>query len=379
MVESQLVLKSTAVDKIQTDLLLSAAAAIVDSHHDKRDIGMRLCTLLLVPHIKPTGDERIWATLGDFLQRHSCESDTEAKQLLELVNLLLSKKNNVILNGCQDIILGRHNTYLKDLNFAGATMWLLRGLEVEQQLYGMEWKVLLASGMFGKLLVKNCLEISRGLLEELLKAASVIPGGNENADELGRYYAFASETVEAVEQDDLSESAMGILEVRALSDLLEIANAMTESDQKVATKITAFLDGVGADTIVMPNAHPSFRKNIFRLAFLILERDEARFRAGKAADFQPCFDQTGVRVLMSCYMKLKALGPKDSGFDDQRSIHLALNNGLKRAFVAENAKRKKKFTKVAKESPNVQLRLSHLLSPEDQERVIAKALGDLSY
>uniref|UniRef100_A0A7S1GJW5 Nuclear pore complex protein Nup85 n=1 Tax=Cyclophora tenuis TaxID=216820 RepID=A0A7S1GJW5_CYCTE len=351
-----------------------------------------MSTLLLVPHVTPGGDERLWAALGESLGRHAPETDTEAKILLELVKPLVVQKNTYVWEGCHGLILARHQAYLKDHNFAGAAVWLLRGLEIDKAMYWTNdgergrWETLLACGSFARLLCRYCLKISLGLLSGLRN----LPEDGVDKEVFVQSHFMASETVKAVRQDELSDSVANVREFKTLCDFVDIANSRKQknSDHKIAAKVVSCLeetpDSDDKNAVVLSQCHPTFWKDLFLIAVEILQRDQVRFGGGKKANFQSCFDARGIRVLMTTYLKLQLRNDIHNAVIgeniDKNAVNLALSTGLATAFVTENAKRKSHKTTssfVDHERKDTPLHLSDTLSPSEQDRLISRALGDL--
>ena len=169
---------------IQTELLLSASEAILSSlSSSEPDLGVRLSTKLLLPYVKPNGDVRITATLGETLTRYGPSADSEAKVLLGLCHDLVGRKSRRVLDGCISMIMYRYQHYLSDQRPGGAVYWLLEGIELEALMFATTdgrrhenaWQTALASGVCGTLLCSTCDTVSQSLLRGL--------ASDEEADE----------------------------------------------------------------------------------------------------------------------------------------------------------------------------------------------------
>lgn len=382
---------------LSTELLLNASFAVRSSlaAEGQHDIGTRLAVRLLLPHVKPDGDVRITATLVDTIEHHSPQTDAEANTLLSLCRQLVERKNVRVLDACVSIALSRYRHFLRDQRPGGAVHWLSRGMELESLVLCNgkrrtgSWQNSLSVGVCYRLLVVYCTEVAQSLLRGLL-------GEEENAS---LFYASAEEMI-ASAQDESSDLAPYIPAVKVLEHVVTIATAIAaeqkqffeqENDEEkeeessphaiVATNIVACLeeraseeDG-GAVTTLAPI---SLHWDLLRLAKLVLDRNALMAEElGNNDDFEAkqqvaAFDVRGIQVLMERFTvaiacrDLMGLDDNNNESDDKNNndnntfspspptssslprdeivqMRVALADGLKRAFVAENATMKTSF------------------------------------
>ena len=430
-------------DSVVVRLLVSASEALLSSHSgDRRDVGVRLASLLLVPHVDPLKD-RIGALLGNILGHHWPVTDAEADVLLGLSRSLLEHQKNVlVLEGCSRLVLARHQSYLAEDNHAGAFVWVLRGLELEQSVYGKSIDRLLACGVFGPMLMKASLSASVELLNGLSRMLFAGADGSGGADadagvSLARSYKVANEMKQAFvsyntrQQNngnnngnngnnvtgsvgrsdgmdvmasmrgiegmtaDTTNPASQIREVVALVELMSIADALRNEDNRdrddvhrsVASAVVLCLDRVVvADGSVLSRCTACLVPQLFEIGVAILQEDASRLSKTGATDFDAYFDERGMEVLLSCFERLKCVDP--SRFDDEEKVsvvNLALVEGLKRAFISANSKRKRRTMGghgvvggvVVGDVESVALCDVYRLSRDGQDGVLALALGDM--
>lgn len=360
---------------IQTELLLSASEALLSSlSSSEPDLGVRLSTQLLLPFSKPNGDVRIIATLGKTLEHHGPSTDAEARVLLDLCRNLVARKSRRVLDGCVNLILFRYQYYLSQQNFGGAVHWLLKGIELECLLYATTdgrkveraWEIVNASGVFGTLLCSTCLTTAQSLL------AGLVEDGDENSS-VGQYYARAQEAVDSIQEDDPSQLAHKISEVKLLTLVCGIAHTVTDTagdgDSAIAKNIVSCLEergNVDDRGVVAPLAHYAMYLDLLSLGCRILNRDEAQSEAS--------FDVQGIRLLMATFVKLSS-GSKEP-LPNEMSTRLVLGKGLERAFVAENAKRQEyRMPKHHGQLGSAHSSKLSSYSHSDQEKIVQMMLG----
>lgn len=334
----------------QTELLLSASEALLSSLSSSEEgLGVRLSTELLLPFTKPSGDVRVVATLGETLERHGPSSNPEARALLELCRDLVARKSRRVLDGCVNLILYRYRHYLSNNNYAAATHWLLKGLELEVLFYATSpdgrrdekaWEIVNASGVFGTLLCSSCLTLSKSLLFDLV-------GTDEETTMAGLDFARVRDMVESMKVDDPSELAHKISDMRLLNLVFKMATAITEEkdDSIVASKIVECLQetkDMDNNGVIASVAHSALFRDLLWLAHNILKRDESRVNdseTGKQKSVSS-FDVQGIQVLQKTFIEVG----NGKGREDESTMRLALGKGLERAIVAENAKRQQSGT-----------------------------------
>ena len=307
-------------------------------------------------------------------KHHGPSTDAEARMLLDLCRGLVARKSRHVLDGCVNLILFRYQYYLSQQNFGGAVHWLLKGIELECLLFATTdgrkekraWEIVNASGVFGTLLCSTCLTTAKSLL------AGLVEDGEDNSS-VGQYYARAEQTVESIQEDDPSQLAHKISEVKLLALVRDIAHTITDTagngDSAIAKNIVSCLEesgNVDYHEVVAPLAHYAMYRDLLSLGCTILNRDEARSEAS--------FDVQGIRLLMTTFAKLSS-GSKEP-LSDEMSTRLVLGKGLERAFVAENAKRQE----YGLPKHHGQLGSAHSsklssYSHSDQEKIVQMMLG----
>jgi hypothetical protein len=344
LTDSQAMPIPEAEDSLQTELLLNASFAIRSSLAAEGlcDLGTRLSVRLLLPYVQLGGDEQITATVGETLEHHTPQSDAEARTLLSLCRGLVERKNVRVLDGCVSITLSRYRHYMEDQRPGGAVHWLLTGMELESLVLcdnsdsGL-WQRELESGVCYRILVTSCMETTRSLLIGLL--------GEEEGVSL--VYARAQEMVSAHKE---SKIASFVPAVKVLSHVVAMAEAIVErKDQSlVASNIVACLEEKANDeddAVVSSLARSSLHWDLLRLAHLTLDRHMERDGLDNKQVCSASFDVRGMQVLLERFTVIAASRDverlKPLSAEETSKMRLALGNGLMRAFVAENAKKKR--------------------------------------
>jgi len=337
--------ESTEIE-LETDLLLFAADAIVSSQSQARaDVGTRLAIALLLPHASPKGNLRVTAALAEILSHHKPETDADATLLLDLVRPLVAKKSIQVLDGCTNVVLSRYQHYHKMTG--GAAYWLLRGMELEREAYGV------ALGSCTRLLLTTCITTSDSLLSGLV-------GAHEN---VGTTFNNAKDMSMSIQED--AHDVSDIREVAVLFHVVELSKAIAEQqdDAFAATHISACLaDGIRSDGSVHVLAHPSMHWNLLQLASVILKKDEEKAP----------FDVLGMERLLQCLTEVTMTNAEEHILD-LPTMRLVFANGLMRALVMENAKRK---TSLPAASLGLGTLSSNLMScsPAEQEQIVENML-----
>jgi len=341
-----------------TEMLIGASSAIRSSLATEGyyDLGTRLAVRLLLPHIEIDSDLRITATLVDTLEHHSPKTDSEANLLLSLCRNLVERKNIRVLDGCASICLARHLFYIDKATPGGAVHWLLMGVDFESLVLcdgpkrSGDWQRALASGVCYRKLVAYFTETSRSLLKMLL--------GEEKGASL--FYARAQEMIAATKEEsesNITNLASFVPAVKVLENVLVIAGAIVErkDDSIVASSIVSCLEERPNDDDdgVVSSLARNLSWDLFRLAVLVLEKDAKRVEMQEGRDAInersiSSFDVRGMGVLLSVFTietKARELRTQDEALteverEDLQRTRQALAQGLKRAFVAENAMKK---------------------------------------
>lgn len=339
-------------DRIElcTDLLIDASSAIRSSlseeGHD--DLGTRLAVQLLLPHVSRIGsDVRITANLVNALEHHSPTTDAEATTLLTLCSTLVERKNIRVLDACSSICLARYSHYLREQRPGGAVHWLLTGMELEAKVLcngptqSGPWQRALSTGACYQKVVAYFSSTAQSLLKSL-------SGDQEGASLL---YVRAKEMT-----SDLDESMLAgfIPEVKVLKLVLTMAEAVVEgdNDEKVASSIVSCLEEKTNDEddgVVSSLANPCMHWDLLRLATAIVERDVTR--DSNSLSPVSSFDVRGIGVLFATLTILKescGIYKKDSwpaSAEDFRTASASFAEGLKRAYIVENAANKLMYAK----------------------------------
>mmetsp|Transcript_14323 Transcript_14323/g.22074 ORF Transcript_14323/g.22074 Transcript_14323/m.22074 type:complete len:742 (-) Transcript_14323:124-2349(-) len=348
-------------ENIQTDLLLDAADAILSSTTSS-GLGMRLATLLLVPHCSSKRDIRITATLAEALERFSPETDADAKLILDLVEpLVKEKKSRRILDGCVSMIVSRFRHH--ELHSAKLAMeWLIRGIKFENYIFqfdGKEEDEYCCSVCLG-LLIRQCLSTSNILLQLLLgKSKSCNPVAvAEMVNSLGDY---------------LNLDAVRLL-ISLNMIVISLISEETDSAVTIATEISKILQRNKGQCL----APPAMQWDLLLLALPILNSEQKRFEAGQAANFESAFDVTGIQAMMERFLHITTIqGHEEDKLKSVDEINEALAKGLMRAFITENARRKqdKSNTMKAKGKKILVSTQIESYSSDDQEKLVEQMLS----
>ena len=333
---------------------------------------------LLLPFAKPSADPSIVATLGQTLERYSPGSDEEAMVLIDLCRRLVERKSVLVLEGCVSMALSRHRMLLKDARPGGAVHWLLVGMEMEASLYAMEkdgdirnWQKVSGKSVCYRQLVIWCNQVTGAILTGVL----------EHKEGSGTAIQAAGLMMQELKKGPLEGFATNIPEVRTMELALGIYNAKAESDDwtAAATCIRQCLEeqpNKFDEGIVAPLAPKSMHWELVRLGLQLVEADEIRKETMRPAEYSPFFDVKGVQVLLE-QLAIIPLGLEVEGKDPLPAdlvgkMRRAFAKALMRAFVAENAKRKKIGMEDPEEEVVSRIRSVHLHkhSLQTQERVV---------
>ncbi|KAG7359741.1 Nup85 nucleoporin [Nitzschia inconspicua] len=330
-----------AASAIRSSFAAEAEDAAKDPHRpsDQRDLGSWLTVKLLLPYIKVGSSLTYTAALVDTLEHHSPQSDPEAEKLLLLCQKLVERKNVRVLDGCDSICLARYLHYKASGSPAGAIKWLIRGAELESLLFcGSQrtgaWQTLLHPGVCFRKLVVEFSETAQSMLKYLL--------GEEVDGSASETYRRAKEMIEAQQESSITPF---VAAVKVLEHIVTMAQAISEHPKTcttvVASNIVECLEeycNEEDDGAVSSLAPPCMQWDLLRLSTLMLERDAAKGDMEATASF----DVKGMGVLFSCFMinvenmkMTKQLGMISS--ENIYKMRLALGEGLKRAFIVENA------------------------------------------
>jgi len=365
---------------LQTHLLLEASSSILSSFaaQSQHDVGVRLSARLILPYATPD-NVRVAATLAETLGRHAPRSDAETRDLLTLCEDLIVRGSVRVADACDSLCYCRYQHHADVGKAGGAAHWLLTGAEiwtsVRSTLDEAKGKVpspleVELAGACGRRFVTVCMETARSLLSELAMPSS--------GQALAHYCKVGKEMLEAIMEGDLAHLIRREQSTALLQHICDIADAIKDDDRSaLAESIVDCLDEKvdkevsGSVDILAP---PSMRANLLKAALTyILEKEDTKFSADnnlKEAQEDSStksfavpassFDVRGVQALMARLTELTynasfspvsmrsanlggkkatASSPANLPFDEEK-MRLALCNGLERAFVSENAKRK---------------------------------------
>jgi hypothetical protein len=313
------------------------AVKIPKAPTDQRDVGARLTARLLLPFIQVGSDVRYTATLVDMLEHHFPENDAEANNLLSFCQKLVERQNVRILDGCDSICLARYLHYKREEKPGDAVRWLVKGIELEALLLcGPErtgaWQTLLFHGLCFRKLVADCFDTAQSMLKYII--------GDYEEGSASMMYDRARAMISAQETSPLTPFVPA---VKILDHVATMARATSERSgtKIIANCIVECLEERANDEddgTVFSLAPPCMQWDLLRLATLMLERDAAKGDMEATASF----DVKGVGVLLSAffinveYMKVEN---RIETISSERiyKMRLALAEGLKRAYIAENA------------------------------------------
>lgn len=341
-----------SITEIQTNLLIEAAAAILSSHANT-DIGMRLVALLLVPHCSSKRDLRITATLAEALERHCPQTDAATHLLLDIVKPLVEKKQSMrILDGCVSMIVGRYRQLSSTTDpskvMASAKMamdWLVTGKELEN--------LLIDEGVCHRLIVCSSMEISHGLLQNLL--------GNQVGDDFSRILN-AQGCAQAFEEKLGDVNAVRLL-CCMTTMAVAVINKADDRNIVVAQNIAKCLRGLA----MFP-----MQWDLLRLAKGILDTDEERYAYGNVGTFESSFSVQDMHALMESFTRLTTAA--DDAYDDEFAMKGALAKGLMRAFITDNAQRKYNPRKPMTDASKLCSTRIESYSYADQELLVSRML-----
>jgi len=366
---------------VASELLADAAYAIVSSfaNQGKHDVGVKLASQLLIPHIGSNTDARLSSVLGEILESHAPSTDADAQTLLGMCNGLVKRRNVPLADGCARMIVSRYRHYQSDDRPGGAVHWLMKGIELESSLLPKNdeepWQQKEATRSCYSILAEQCLLLSQQLLKGLLGDGDGVAVSFEKADEIMQSLAEF-------------ESARSIESVGVLGHIVEMGKAMAEGSEptKCASSIVACLEQSARkedDEVVASLAPPSLHRDLLRLALKIIEQDGRRSNLSSLADpAASSFDVRGVQVLLESFaiheMRQNALGMTEEDKDAIESMREPLTKALSRAFVSENARKRDPsyFHDGADQASNYSILSSdlHKHSQIKQERVVAVML-----
>lgn len=360
--ESSILPPESAIEK--TELLGEASSAIVSSLAEtKPDIASQLAIRLLLPYTTQPGNGPVLATINGVLERYSPSTPEYARTLLSLCRPLVERKSVLVFEGCVAVMLRLYQQQLALENFERATTVLLDGMELEAVVLGEA-----ALGACHRTLVGVCNNTALSLLQFAVGGVELV----------GPVHKTAQFMVDAFEKHSTSPET--IPAAMLLNRALSIVAALLEEDFESTAKHTIeslclSRDGSSGHTIIRTLV--SMHWVLLKLACLVLEQDGLDLNG---ADSFP-FDQQGVTLLMETLARLEAswacglaAAPSDEEILATKSL---LAKGLAKAFVLENARKKKRLSRLPGYRDDIAGILTTDLYKHDratQERVVSSLL-----
>jgi len=317
----------------------------------------------------------VTSTLAETLGRHAPRSDAEARDLLTLCEDFIARGSVRVADACDSLCYCRYQHHATAGKAGGAAHWLLTGVEfwagvrsTLEEAKGLAPSLLEVelAGACGRRFVTVCMETARSLLSEL-----AVPSSGQA---LAHYCRIGKEMLEAIMEGDLAHLARREQSTALLQHTCDIADAIKDDNRSLlAASIVDCLEEKvdkevsGSVDIIAP---PSLRANLLKVALTyVLEKEDSKVfstnnpneSSGKSFVVPASsFDVRGVQALMARFAELTynasfspmaiqtaTLGGKKTASSsaanmpfDEEKMRLALCNGLERAFLSENAKRK---------------------------------------
>ena len=359
-----------------------------------------MSTRLLLPHSTPD-HVRVTSTLAETLGRHWPRTDAEARDLLSLCQDLILRGSVRVADACESVCYCRYQHHLSNGMAGGAAHWLLRGVEilsnVRAALQEAEGKApslveLELTGSSGRRFVTICMETSRALLMELANPS-------DEGEALVHHHKIAKDMLEAIMEGDLAHLIRRDQAAALLQSMVDITDAAASGNYAIiAQKIVDCLDekvdteGDGSVKILAP---PSMHADLLSLALDVLEKEDSEGDGGSnltqessssSSSTLSSFEVSGVQALMARFAQLtfnSTMSPKmmaDASLGGKKASTLlaesstklpfkeqhmrkALCKGLMRAFVSENAKRKKDASTVQRLDAGIGRKVELMLGP----------------
>ena len=350
LVESGKIELSQLSFDIETELFLSASSAILSSFamQNHNDVGVRLSTHLLQPHVTPENN-RVTAYVAETLSRHWPKSDAETKSLLDSCKDSVCRGSRRIVDACDSLAFTRSMHHVETGNVEKSVSLLIRGIEMAS-LFQSEIEnnactqsflrticfrrlTLMCSNSIDFILkqVFDCFlapidEIDVAVLTEPLQAGRIIV-----------------DTINGCDVVHLIESDPSVLLLKYVVDL-GLSLILREKSEAANAIINCLEDKHGTDGSIIVLAHSGLYGYLLSSAFDILVAEDSNANLASATS---SFDLKGMQVLFSRFTQYCS---KDKVYINQESastlrpdvtadrMREALGKGLMRAFICENAK-----------------------------------------
>lgn len=345
----------------RAEFLCEAASAIVASLTDESrvDVGARLATQLLVPHICPGCDPTITASLVSILDHYSPRSDSAARSVLELCRAIVEKKSMQLLDGCSSIILQRFQHYMRIGRPGGAMHWVMEGIDMESLVYESP-----EIGPCYRKMSVECHRITSSLLRSLLQGEEGGATSLEAANEV-----LAALKIEESNQTMAYIPAQLLFHVTKLvQNLLGENPRLSEAASHIVSCLQERKDNKSGHLFTLAQ---------FAMVWPLLCASKVIFAIEEESGSpQKTFDKKGICVLMEHLEKIIAMGSTVASDSAVLDMRRALANALSRSFVVENAQIAK--PKILEwDASNVKLIRSvdlHKYKPGMQEKIVQHML-----
>jgi hypothetical protein len=335
---------------IETELFLSASSAILSSFamQNHNDVGVRLSTHLLQPHVIPENN-RVTAFVAETLCRYWPKSDAETKSLLESCKESVCRGSRRIVDACDSLAFTRSMHHVETRNVEKSVSLLIRGIEMAS-FFGLEvennahTQYFLRTICFRQLtitcsnstafILKQIFDCFLAPIEEIDVAVLTEPLQS------GRIIV---DTVTECSVVHLIESDPSVLLLKYVVDL-GLSLILGEKSKAANAIINCLEDKQSTDGSIIVLAHAGFYGYLLSSAFDILVAEDSNANLASATS---SFDLIGMQVLFSRFTQYCS---EDKIYFNQESastlrpdvtpyrMREALGKGLMRAFICENAK-----------------------------------------
>jgi hypothetical protein len=362
---------------IETELFLSASAAILSSFsmQNHNEVGVRLSTRLLHPHVVPE-NIRVTATVAEMLCRHWPKSDAETMSLLESCRDSVSRGSRRILDACDYLGFSRSSYYEKLGDVEKSTTFLLRGIEY-CSLFGSETNDgVSANAITGSMcfhrLISVCTTSTEFVLDQIFQCLSA--SGEIDVSVLTKPLQEGRIISDTIAND---EGVLHLVErdpsVALLKHVIDLGlNLMLKETPNAANAVIACLqDRRDVDGSMITLAHSGLYGYLLSCAYDILTIEGT---SESLAFAKSSFDTKGMQVLLCRYTQYCTKekvqihkGHTSSLRSDitPDKMREALGKGLMRAFIAQNAKvsQAEVHLERANDDANTEQSLAQLLGP----------------
>ncbi|KAL3823897.1 hypothetical protein ACHAXA_005479 [Cyclostephanos tholiformis] len=391
---------------IQTELHLIAAEAIVSSFsvQGQCNIGVRMAVDFLLPYSLPkrvesvtTGitlttnceidyEPRIAAMIAHVLSHRSPDTDSEARDLLQLCEEAVRLGSVPIADACETLAFSRAIHYRANGIHSCEVYWFLRGMEVLSLWLPPDRRRRL--GFASRRHFDVLCERSANALISVFSSAAVANLSNAGISEakekeMSKALRVAEDVLGGILQDDVMAPVLqGLVEASLLKYSVDIALADANGETvQVATGIVHCLEerclSEDDGQVVSTLADPRMYSDLLHIAFAILVKED-EVSEGQPMEFAKCaFTIHGMHILMARLTQVLAWEgvicvsnesspsqpkqPSDARKEHFRTMRLAFCKGLMRAITNEQP-RKSSTTKNGSEV-SLEEEMELMLSP----------------